>query len=486
MNRLGQAGLWTIRNGAIAALVFLSACSTNSLLHPYPAQVQPLLRDMETGRTVSVDNAFGRRVLGRDRILYLMEQGRLAQLQGDFAASEAAYTDALAAIRERDERAVVSASDLTAKTASLVINDNVIPYAGDGYERVMLHTEQAMNYLFTGDLEGAGVEVRLAAAQQAEALKRRAREVEDARERAQREGLSKVQPGNLSAVYARLDSAAGRVKNSFQNAYTFYVSAVVREMLGDDGGAFIDYKKAAEIAPENPYVQADVLRLAEKLGMADDLVRYRAMWPGAVGAPVPAGQGDLVVFFEDGFLPPKREFSIYIPLTGSGGWTPIALPVYDNRREPERPLLVRVEGGPEGQTAPVCSVSALAARALRERMPAIATRQILRAVAKGAATRLAYTRSREPNIAVFLMTLYNIVTERADLRGWSSLPQRAEVMRLWCSPGRHLVTLTHSGTGAAVVIEVDIRPGGRTVVLASRVGGQLTARVIAFGADGRP
>lgn len=462
----------------------LSGCATSSVWRPYPDQVRPLLRNLESGRPVSVNKAFGRRVLGQDRILYLMEQGRMAQIQGDFAASRAAYADAITALRERDERAVISASDLAAKTTALVINDNAIPYAADGYERVMLHHGQALNYLFAGDAEGAGVEVRLAAAAQADALKQRARELEAVQERARRSRLPVT--GNLGDLYVKLDQAAGRVKNSFQNAYTFAMSAVVRELLGDDGGAFIDYKKAAEIAPGNPTIRADVLRLAEALGMREDAARYRAMWPDSVAAPVPAGQGELIVFFEDGFLPAKREISLFIPLTGSGGWTSIALPVYDGPWIPEQPLSVRVADGPAGQTAPVCDLGALAARALRERMPAILIRQTLRAVAKGAATHLAYTRSREGDLAVFILSLYNMISERADLRGWVSLPQHAEVLKLACPPGRRSVTLTHAGTGATAIVEADIRPGGKTVVVAVRAGGRMTARVIAFGADGRP
>ena len=483
MNRQSFSVRRVVRLAWVLAGLGLCGCAASSVWQPYPAQVRPLLRDLESGRPVSVNKAFGWRVLGRDRILYLMEQGRLAQLQGDGAASRAAYADAIAASREMDERAVVSASDLAAKSAALLLNDNAIPYAADGYERVMLHHGQALNYLFAGDAEGAGVEVRRAAAAQAEALTRRAREVEAAQEQARRSGMPVT--GNLGPVYVKLDAAAGRVKNSFQNAYTFALSAVVRELLGDAGGAYIDYKKAAELAPANPAVRADVLRLAEALGMREDAARYRAMWPDSVPARVPPGQGELIVFFEDGFLPHKREIAVFIPLTGSGGWTPIALPVYDGPWMPSRSLAVRVADGPAGETAPVCDLGALAARALRERMPAILIRQMLRAAAKGAATHYAHTRSREAELAVFIMTLYNLISERADLRSWVSLPQHAGVVKMACPPGRRSVTLIQPETGAAETLEVDVRPGGRTVIVATRVGPRLTARAVAFGAEWR-
>ncbi len=484
MTRRGQAGSGTIRRAAAVLLCLFSGCATSSLFNPYPTQTAPLIRRMEQGQTVETGNVFGRRILGRDRILYRMEQGRLAQIQGDWAASRAAYEESIAAVREMDGRAVVSVSDMAGKTSALMINDNAIPYSGDGYERVMLHHEQALNYLFAGDVEGAGVEVRLASAQQAEALKRRALEVAEAQDRARREGIPEVQSGDLNTLYARLDAVAGRVKDSFQNAYTFYMSAVVREMLDDPGGAYIDYKKAAEIEPANPYVRADVRRLAETLGMEEESAAFRARWPEAVPRRVPPGQGEVIVFFEDGFLPARREFSVFIPLFGSGGWTSIALPVYPRVREFAQAVTVQLDSGAAGDTALICDLNALAARALRERMPAILTRQVVRATAKAMVPSLA--RGGEADILTIIMSLYSLISERADLRSWTTLPQAAQIMRTACPPGHQVITLTHRGTGARVVCDVEIKPGGRTIVWAVRSGGRLTARAVAFGADGRP
>jgi hypothetical protein len=131
----------------------------------------------------------------------------------------------------------------------------------------------------------------------------------------------------------------------------------------------------------------------------------------------------------------------------------------------------------------VCDLNALAARALRERMPAIMTRQIIRATAKAMVPQLA--RGDEREVLVFIMSLYSLISEQADLRSWTTLPQDAQVLRTACPPGRQVLTLTHRGTGARAVCEVEIKPGGRTLVLAVRAGGRLTARSVAYGPDGR-
>ncbi len=59
------------------------------------------------------------------------------------------------------------------------------------------------------------------------------------------------------------------MKHSFQNAATFYLSGVVWEMLGERNDAYIDYKKALEIFPDNLFLQADVMRLGKRLGMRE-------------------------------------------------------------------------------------------------------------------------------------------------------------------------------------------------------------------------
>ena len=42
-------------------------------------------------------------------------------------------------------------------------------------------------------------------------------------------------------------------------------SAIIYEMLGHFDDAYIDYKKALEIVPDNTYLQKDVLRLDRKI-----------------------------------------------------------------------------------------------------------------------------------------------------------------------------------------------------------------------------
>lgn len=133
-----------------------------------------------------------------DKILYLLERGRIAQIKNDTDSSMKDFEAAIAAVRQMEEKAVVSASDIGAQTASLLANDNTIPYKGDGYEKVFMYQFQAFNYLAKKDLEGAGVEVRRANLEQKLALEMHEKELARAEEKARDKQIDTQQPTTIS------------------------------------------------------------------------------------------------------------------------------------------------------------------------------------------------------------------------------------------------------------------------------------------------
>lgn len=473
-----QRRVWRRVLGASACLALVAGCSTPRILTTYPQEMRPLLNDVANGRPIPAERMPDKDASGGDRMLDLMEGGRLAQIENDIPHSRAAFEQAVAAIHASDEEAAIRARDVAVQAGALAMNDTVTAYTPHGYERVMLRHFQALNYLFSGDLEGAGVEVRAANLEQEEALKRHQKEVAKAEAdgRAHNLGGASEQPA-LSGMRSDLDAAAGGVKNSFQNAYTFYMSGVVRELLDEPNDALIDYRRALEICPANACVQRDVARLGRRLGIDVGL----AAAPAAPAGGPNAASGDLVILFEDGLVPPKEEVRIPVPIPWLVTMVGVAFPVYRERWSLSAPLTARVDGADVGGTEALCHVRALAARALQEDMPVIVTRQVLRAAAKAT---LAYeARRKMGDLGGVLVGLYNVVTDRADLRSWLSLPADAQVLRATLPAGKHALVLSPM-TGAALTSEVEIRPGGITVVRVIRVGGRTTVATVVFGKKG--
>ncbi len=437
--------------------------------------VSEILSEIASGSSVKVETVLEGDVDGSDAALARSERGRIAQIQGEPKKSLVEFKGAVDQIKEVEERAKVSASDVGSHAAALLVNDNVIPYELAGFERVLVYHFQAMNYLMEGNLEGAGVEVRRANAEQGRALKEHEEELADAEKEASEEGFKP------SAFVASLDQELGDskalaalVKNSFQNAYTFYMSAVVHELMNESNDAYIDYKKALEIAPDNGVIQRDVARLAKSLSMSDDIAKFSKRFPSAFAAASGRNKSkaEVIVLFEDGLVPEKTSlsFPIPIPIPKAPGLTAVSIPILKASVSPVQPLALRVQGADVGRTERICAIDALAVKDYEESAPAMITRQVLRAAIKGAASSLASEHGGA--WAGLAVSMYNTLTENADLRSWRSLPQNAQVFRTEVAPGAS-IQLVHDGSGASGSLTLPKEGGKRVIVRATRVGARL-------------
>lgn len=465
--------LKTCRRVALSAMLLLTGCAASSTFSAYPKQIQPLKTSLSNRTPIDLSHCLLGECKSSDLILYNMERGRYAQIVGNSQVSMADFNVSMAKIRLNDEKALISASDIGANVAATMINDNAISYTGEGYERVLLHHYQALNYLHKKDLEGAGVEVRRANAEQNEALKRYEKDIEKAQEEAERKRVSAAGASRIDAQYAQMDEVAGRVKNSFQNAYTFYLSGFIYELLQQPNDAYIDYKKALEIYADNRYLQQDVLRLAAKLDMREELDELKQRFPAEKKRFIEesgAASGELLVLFEDGFVPQKHEVKIPVPI-GRGGLISLAFPIYNEKWSEQPPLQVLSNNELLGSTELICDVRALAVKALQERVPVIATRQIIRAVAKG--VMAAEAQKQAGGLGQLAASVWNLVSESADLRSWLTLPADVQLMRTTLPAGSYRLELQHPLAAGSAYVEAEIGAGGKTVIQVMRTGSQI-------------
>lgn len=461
----------------LAGILLLSGCS-GSMFTAYPQKIVPLISGLKTGNTIQSEQCLIEECKGSDLILYNMERGRVAHIVGNLDASMRDFTVSIARIKENDEKAVVSATGVMENVGSAFTNDNAISYEGEGYERVLLHHYQALNYLKKKDLDGAGVEVRRANSEQEDALKRFESEVEKAQNDAKEKKIGKSDQSAVDARYAQLDEVAGKVKNSFQNAYTFYISAFIYELLNQPNDAYIDYKKALEIYPENRYLQKDVVRLAASLNMGEDLEELKKRFSLESPARDSGDEGgELLVLFEDGFAPVKEEVKISLPVP-KAGFVSVAFPIYKERWTPQNPLTVLADNQSLGNTEPICDVRALAVKSLKEKIPMIATRQIIRAVAKGASNYAA--KKNLGALGEIGMSVINSATENADLRSWLTLPSNAQLLRATLSSGFHKVEIRYAGKGSSTFADVEIPSKGKAILQVTRTGSRFYTSSASF------
>ncbi|NMH65411.1 COG3014 family protein [Shewanella salipaludis] len=429
----------------------LCGCAANSIFINYPAQLTSVKQRLNGADSQAVAARLADKIPGQDGLLYAQEAGRVAQINGDFGASKDYYQQAVAAYQAFDDKAKISLSAIGATGSSLLLNDNAIPYRGPGYERIMLHQYQALNYLFSGDPQGALVEVRRSNELQSS---------EQARYQASQASVQAMANGTIDAEVSRLGQAAGTVTSSFLNAYSYYTTGVLHELLGEANDAFIDYRKAAQITPDNPYLQQDLVRLAKQLQMPQ-YEEFKRRW-GDASPPGPQ-QGQLIMMLERGFVPEKQ--SLTVPFTLHGNWQTVSLATYLPNRTPVAPA--RVQGlGSVLKLAPIANIDALAITALKESLPAALVRQVARVYAKSEMNRQVdkHGNGTGGDIAGIAMQLFNIVTEQADRRSWLTLPRQAQLARRFLDAGNYDLSLDNARA------QIAVQPGRSTLVWAIDTG----------------
>ncbi len=418
----------SLRCLAFLILAFqLVGCTTNSVFIPYPARALAYQHAISTGDVQPALTQNQKLLTSRDALLALLEQGRLSQLSGDYAQSKQSFEAAIQKLNAIDERATVSLSHTAEQGTAIVSNDNAIPYQSNLFERIFLHQFQALNYLALGDKEGALVEIRRAQFFQDKAKDEHS---DDKNSTLSKEALSEYQ-----TRLAVMDNLAQRVTSSSQNAYSFYLAGLLYESKQQLDDAFIDYKHALAIAPDNIFLQQDVYRLAEKLKRSDDLKLLKAT-PKLT--PAKANEGSVVILYEEGFVPAKKE--IFLPFPWPQNWYVLAFPYYGDSWHNPEPLSISNSNLKTAVNSQVVTdTQALAARALKDDLVPMLLRQTLRAQTKHNMQQQANDKGGA--ILGLLVGAYNVLSENADLRSWLTLPRFAHIARFNLPEGEQELSL---------------------------------------------
>lgn len=436
----------------VAIGLLLAGCATTSVFIPYTYEAAKYKQSLVQGNTDSALATLENKTHSRDRLLYLLERGRLYQVNDQFEQSQADFAQAIDLFTAREDKARISATDLAASSTSLLTNDNAIPYRGESFERIFVHQFQAFNYLGQGDVTGANVELRRAA------LEQRTQELANERAIAKAEAEAREEQVRFPDVdtipqLQGMNTLIGDVKSAFQNAYTFYTSAVIWEAQGEHNAALVDYKKALEINPHSKQLQADVERLDSGAGRT--------------------GEATLVVLYEDGFIPQRRAFNLNFPDFHNNKIYSIAFPYYsaEGWYRP-MPLTIGLQDGQSATTEMIADFGAMAVKALKDKIPQLLVRQVLRARVK---YEMQSKAQESGSFAAFATTLYNVVSEQADLRSWLTLPNNAQVQRLQTTAGEQQLQL--STAAGSLTLNLELAAGSTTVLRVFNFNNRLDTQV---------
>lgn len=380
----------------------------------------------------------------KNRLLYFMNLGLVHHQLGNWEVSNIAF-----------EQAYLVAEDLRknylAEAASFLTNRQILPYAGEDHELLLIHYYKAMNFLQLKDYSAALVETR-----------------------------------RLNNKLNVLADKYTSEKKFERDAFVLNLMGIIYQASGDWNNAFIAYRNAYETyrddygrffniaAPKQ--LKEDLIRSAWKTGFKTEARAYEELFKLQY-EPKPDSLGNVVFFWHTGLGPVKEEISINFavvqdPKAGfvhftNPQWGEFSFPMSKEEQEQKglgNVHVVRAAFPKYQERLPLYTqgrlvwndqteqlelaedISAVASKALQDRMVKELSTGLMRLALKKAAEYAIREQNQDVGAAV---GIFNAVTEQADTRNWSTLPHSIHYGRLWLPPGEHEVKLITSTGGEA-------------------------------------
>jgi hypothetical protein len=423
----------------------------------YTSQTKAMREDWAAGRAAPAAAAYGKEADAcgddKDAIVWNLEAALAQRVAGNLPESNRHFDKAVERINVYEEQAKTKVGR---EAMALMSNQQNMPYEGRSYDKIMLHTYQALNYLTQGEVDKARPEIIRAYQYQQDAVEENARRIERAQEEA------KANKDRATMDTARTNSAfcnalAGVTNNpegfqcyaDYVNPFTVYLDGIYFLHNGAGGSdlerARKSLQRVQEVAGSNKFVQADLQAAAN-------------------GTPPP--EKCTYVIFETGQAASLEQVRIDVPIIITKvSYVGMAFPklAFHNNYAPE---LVVSAGGVQERTLPVASMDAVVARDFQNEWPVILTKAIAAAVAKGVAAYAANAVAEQQSAALGWASKIGTAVAQAavniaDTRSWTTLPKQYQVACV-PTPADRKLTLTPAGGGAPV--EVTLGDGSVNVV----------------------
>ena len=352
---------------------------------------------------------------GKDQVLYLFDRAMALQLAGDYKESEKEF---ILADKMTEIKDYVS---LSTEAATLFTNDQIKQYKGEDFEKVLINAFLAIDYAVSNNFEDALVECR--------------------------------------RVNEKLYKYKFEAKRDYeQNPFARYLSAAIWEASEKYEDAYIDYKLAAALAPNFPYIKYDLVRLGKRLNRFEDLKEFQRKW-GNLDVLTPQEErrsGEIILIYQQGKNAIKRPNPVNY-----------RFPKYFRRYTMTH--RVRIEAANENVSElshEIYSVADVAIKTLDDAYAALVAKRLVGVVAKAVvADQIAQRNQLLGALAWIGMN----AADQADLRAWDTLPETLQLARLHVTPGAHtirIVGLDSGGrpTGEGATVQVDV-PAGKKIFL---------------------
>ncbi len=399
-----------------------------------------------------VNNAAEKRGNTKDAIVWRLEQGAILRAAGQLEESNKAFDLAEEKINRYEEKAKVK---LSHETLATITNLTALPYEGFAYDKIMMNTYKALNYMELGDYEKARVELNRAYKRQEDAVYINSVRIEKAQEEGKKQNLNidldRVNDdprfrGQFDSVYANLEQY--KPYADYVNPLAVYMDGLFF-MTQSTGGSDLErsrksFERVRGMIGENKFILQDIETLQQVFS----------------GQPIPP---TTYIIFETGMAPEREEVRIDLPLfivTPGVPYVGAAFPRLKYRGNYLSSLNVSYNGTTES-TLLLTSMDAIVAHEFKNVLPLITTKTLVASAIKAGAVYgasfAASGRRRDDAIAGLAVLIagavYEVAMNQADLRTWTTLPKEFQLCRFPTPADRKIeVSAPYGGQKVPVTI----------------------------------
>lgn len=430
----------------LAGLLLSTGCST---LVSSRYQKKEAMRHFSGGeyrKSAEIFDSYSKARAGTgDELMWYLEGGTVHFVIEDYPGSLKAFEKAENVLEDHENRATFNLRSAAAETGAAYTNANALPYTGLFFEKIIVNTYKAMNYLAMGNPDAASVEMRRARFRQKMAQRQHEIDLieENKYETPKYKGM-KV-PGfspetvlNDKKVKADLEWIKKHSKNfdygNVVNPTVTFFSAVDFLAQNEPYKALFDFRVLYRIEPSNTMFKNCYVSLMRQLGE-----NIPEKFKSVRGFNFPLNKKVVYVLFEDGLVPARKEKLFELILPPPVGYTGIAYPILEYFPSDAAYLQITNEKGHFYKTQIVGDFGDISSFALDKQLTEIITRAVIGAMVKEATSiTLQYTAKHVGNniyagtgdlaqLMVFIiMQVYKKAFNRADVRCWQTLPQRVQ------------------------------------------------------------
>lgn len=346
----------------------------------------------------------------KDAVLKNLEGGMIYHFAGKYDSSNTYLNEAEYLIEDAYTKSV------SRGIGSFLTNDNALVYDGEPYEDIYLNAFKSLNFLHQQDLESALVEARRMSYKM-ERLDIRLKGLVDAFSKTDSSG----QTWNSGEV---------NVQNS---AFSHFLSSVLFSKTGKPDDSRIEFEKFRSAIKEQETFGSLPKPDPEQLEHIQDQRSYNVLITAFSGqAPIKV-QEDFRLWLDDG-----DDDSFYVKFS---------LPKLRMYHSEVRTIRIRTDS----LTTPLYLVEEMdevSAEIYQAKKPIIYTRSLLRATVKATGSTLVSSsvKKKHKNWG-FLLEILGMIgqeaSEKADLRGWQTLPGKAWVNTLKLPEGTHDIEIEY-------------------------------------------